>query len=624
MAQKFVGVDLGNRRVKITVVNGGLRGAQVSHVWEQAVASASEAGPGEGKGEDSPDAAIDVALRMIQERGLRHLPTGVSLPGGSGSYRVLTFPFEDPRQIAATVGFEVDGQFPLPLEQLVIDHMPIKRGDGRGRALVVAVKRTTIEHLVARFKLAGVDLRVITTGALGIAQAQAGVPIAAGRADGDRLPVALVVDLGHRSTDVVALTNTGVIAARSLRRGGKQVARDLARAWRLDPAAAELALERDASLDDEVVGRALQPLLRELEHTRQWLRAELAADAVELRLCGGMARLRGLGPWLTQQTGLPVSFAAPRESAALRSVAGHDWSSSLVSLGTSLAASRRPLIQLFDSFDGPVGEGQWFQQHFSTFAALGVAILSFAAIDTLVRIKAAERERDAYVAELANESEKVFGEPMKNATAVRGALAAVEGGDVDSEIPERGALELLELITKAATPKGGRQLPPAGSSSGVGPDGQPIQLGPDGAPLSGAGGGGGEEGGGEEGGGEEGAPAEAAPELAPISDPNAGIVADDLLVISSLDIRELKIEMNVSATRSTAQDRFAVKLQELGCIRKITKGMIKDKNELKSFEMIIDHTCFTASLAQSDPQTDATEATATATPSEEDEDIGED
>lgn len=621
MAQKFVGVDLGNRRVEITVVSAGLRGAQVSHVWAQPITS--EAKPGE----DEIDAAIDVALRMIKERGLRHLPTGVSVPGGAGSYRVLTFPFEDPRQIAQAVSFEVDGQFPLPLDQLVLDHMPIKRGDGRGRALVVAVKRSTIEHLAARFKLADIDLRVITTGALAIAQALAGVPIAGGRADGDRLPVALVVDFGHRATDVIALASSGPIAVRSLRRGGKQVARDLARAWRLDPAAAELALERDASLADEVVARALQPLLRELEHTRQWLRTELNADAVELRLCGGTARLRGLETWLAQQTGLPTAIAAPRESASLRSVAGHDWASSLVALGTSLAAGRRPMIQLFDSFDGPAGEGQWFQQHFSTFAALGVAVLAFAGVDTLVRVRAIERERDAYATELASESDQVFGEAMKNATAVRGALAAVEGGDMNSEIPERGALELLELITKAASPKGGRQpVLPAGSSSGVGPDGQPMMFGPDGSPIPGTGGGGGEDDEGE--GGEDGEAAEGgepAIELAPISDPNAGIVADDMLVFSSLDIRELKIEMSVSATRATAQDRFAVKLTELGCVRKITKGMIKDRNELKSFEMIIDHNCFTASLAQSDPAESPTDSAAPSAVEDLEEDIdGED
>lgn len=619
MAQKFVGIDLGNRRVKITVVSGGLRGAQVNHVWEQVVPDTKRAAE-PSAGDDNYDASLDVALRMIQERGLRHLPTAVSLPGGAVSFRLLHFPFEDPRQIAQTVQFEADGQFPLPIEQLAIDHVPIKRGDGKGRALVVAVKRSVIEHLSARFKLGGVDLRVITSSALSIAQALSGTPIqggagktGAGKAgEGERLPVALVVDIGYRSTDIIALGNSGALAVRSLRRGSKQIARDLARAWRLDPAAAELALERDAKVDDEAVTRAMQPILRELEHSRQWLRTELAAEVVELRVCGGLAKLGNLVAWLALHTNLPVSLALPRESATLRGVAGHDWSSNLVALGTSLAASRRPLIQLLDAFEGPSGEGQWVQQHFSSFAALGVAVLAFAAIDTVVSLEAAERERDAYATELAAESKKVFGAEMSDAAAVRSALAALEGGDMTSAIPERGALELLELITKAATPKGGRVIPPPGTAPGS------EQLGPDGSPLPGTG-----EGEGEGEGGEGGV-AEAPPvELAPVSDPNAGIVADDALVFSTIDIRELKIDLNVAATRATAQDRFAVKLQELGCIRKVTKGMIKDRNELKAFEMSIDHDCFTASLAQADPEPSEPSEQPPAEPADEEDDDGQ-
>ncbi|MCA9681158.1 MAG: hypothetical protein KC457_03115, partial [Myxococcales bacterium] len=75
MAQKFVGIDLGNRRVKISVITSGLRGAQVLHVWESAINS------GSGGGGDPLDPAIDTALQMIREHRLEHLPTGVALPG---------------------------------------------------------------------------------------------------------------------------------------------------------------------------------------------------------------------------------------------------------------------------------------------------------------------------------------------------------------------------------------------------------------------------------------------------------------------------------------------------------------------------------------------------------------
>ncbi|KIG18544.1 General secretion pathway protein L [Enhygromyxa salina] len=622
MAQKFVGIDLGNRKVKVAVVTAGLRGAQVMHVWEQEVrASSSRGGGGAGAQVDPLDAAIDTALRMLDERGLRHLPTGVALPGGSGSYRVLSFPFDDPRQIAQAISFELDGQFPVPIEELATDHLPIKLGDGRGRALVVAAKRATIEHVSARLQLADIDLKLITTGALAIAQALASTPVPglrAGAAPGLQ-PASLIVDFGHKSTELVALGNDGPIAARSMRRGGRQLLRELSKAWGLDMAAATIALERDGNTEDPRVRQALQPLLREIEHTRQWVKSEFACEIVELRLSGGVARLRGLDRWLATETGLEVGVVAPKESGALRQVQGRDWTGSLIALGTAVATGRRPLIQLHDAFDTGGGEGAWFQQHFSTVAALGVAILAFATVDSMVRVKAAERELDAYTAELEHETRTVFGVALDNSGAVRTKLGEAEGGDVNGQIPERGALEVLELVTKAATPKvaasasaiDGGQLPP-GFTTGVGSDGSTTIIGPDGGvlPLDPSGNPvfpadvvypGGPPGGllggppGGEGEGETEGAVEAGP--SPVTDSNAGILADDQLLLASVEIRNLKIELNLSATRATAQDRLGVRLRQYGCIRGITKGMIKDRNGRQSFEMSVDHNCFTGSVA---------------------------
>ena len=225
-----------------------------------------------------------------------------------------------------------------------------------------------------------------------------------------------------------------------------------------------------------------------------------------------------------------------------------------------------------------------------------MAILVFAAIDTLVRIRAAERERDAYVTELEAETQREFGEPLTSGAAVRAKLADVEGGGMSGQIPERGALELLEMLTRVATPKGGRPPPPAaggqlppGYTMGMGADGNPTVLGPDGQPASLDAAGNPVAAGGE--------PAPVA--LSPVPDSNAGIVADDQLQMASVEIRELKVEMRLAATRATAQDRLAVKLEEIECIGPITKGMIKQRNDRESFDMSISHNCFYGSMAQS-------------------------
>ncbi|NVB36719.1 pilus assembly protein PilM [Pseudenhygromyxa sp. WMMC2535] len=603
MAQKFVGIDLGNRKVKIAVITSGLRGVQVLHVWEQAIQ------PAEKEGGHPLDPAIDATLQLIRERGLKHLPTGISLPGGEGSYRVLSFPFDDPRQIAQAIDFEIDGQFPLPIEQLAVDHLAVKRGDGRGRALVVAAKRANIDHIVARMQLAGVDLRVVTTGALAMAQAMAGTPTPPlpPSVEPELQPVSLIVDMGEKSTDLVTLGEKGPVAARSLRRGGRQLVRELAKLWRIDKAAAQAALEREGTLNDPAVRRAMQPLLREIEHTRTWLRAEVGCHVVEIRLSGGTL-LRDLGTWLQAETGVEVGPVAPRESPQLRGVEGHDWSGSLIALGTAMATGRRPLIQLHDAFEGG-GEGQWIQQHLSTLLALGVAILCFATVDTLVRVRAAERHRDAYLAELEGESLRAFGQQLSSSAEVQAKLASVEGGDINSKIPERGALEVLEALTKLAAPAGGREqaapieLPPGYTSSVdetgqvvvLTPDGQPVPLAADGTPMLPAAD---DPTGAAASQPEAETPAEdpaAGPPV--VTDPNAGILADDDLVFSYIEIRELKTEMKLSATRTSAQDRLARKLEQVNCIQEVKTGKVNERNDRRVFEMNFDHNCFYGNLA---------------------------
>lgn len=618
MAQKFVGIDLGNRKVKIAVIASGLRGAQLLHVWEQAI----EVDQTEG---DPVDPAVDVALRMLAERNLIGLPTGIALPGGAGSYRVLGFPFDDPRQIAQAIEFEIEGQFPLPIEELAIDHLAVKRGDGRGRALVVAAKRTTLEHVVARLQLADVDVRLVTTGALAIAQALATTPVPPLPAGSDPAmqPVTLVLDIGDKNTELVALGGEGPVAVRSMRRGGRQLVRALKKTWKLDAQAALATLIREGSVDDPAVRRALQPLLREVEHTRAWLRSDVGCQVVEIRLAGGAAMLRGIGPWLAGETGLEVAPVQPRETGALKGVQGRDWSGSLVALGTAVAAGRRPLIQLHDAYDTGGGEGQWFQQHFSTVAALAIAILAFAAVDSMVRVKSAERERDAYAAELEHESALAFGQSLTTASAVRAKLSVADTRDMDNHVPERGALEVLDLLTKAALPKGGRTPPPdnglpPGYTWGTGPDGQPAIVGPDGQPVP------------LDPAGmpmlpDPTNPAMQPPEgdtdgeaqpvrLAPVADRNAGVLYDDDLQFSSVEIRELKMVLNMSATRVTAQDRFAVNLERFSCVNGVTKGATRDRNDRKNFEMTIDHNCYTGAIGRqgvADDEDDAAEDGAT-------------
>ncbi len=581
MAQKYLGIDLGDHTVKVVVLNATLRGIQVEDRFEKTVVAV--------KDEDRLEASLAAAKALIRQRRLSQIPAGVVLPGGSGSYRRIEFPFADPKRIAQAVGFEVEDEFPIPLEELAYDHVtfPAKAKEKKGHALVVATRTSFINRVVEALQEVGVDLRLITLGAMANAQAMAyRVPPAIVLKEGE-CAVSLVVDMGHRTTELVAMTAKGPMVARTIRKGAGRLSQVLLRAYGFkSEAEAEAAKHSDAFLPmpgadldtrqqeaAELVTGVIMPLAREIENTRQWLRAEYGLIVSEVCVSGGGGRLKGFVQWLAEEIGLPVVPVQP--SAKVKLGADRDWHGHTIALGAALGAWQRPLIQLYTGHGGGTGDNRWLVEKMSTMAMLGVAVLAFAAVESLVKVRAVERERDAYVHELENESYTVFGEEMSSAEEVLARLEAVDEEDMSSQIPERGAFEILEALSGSGTPEGGRVAPVAPS--------------PGGRPVAGM------------GAGQASSAASVAPEGVSETDAEAseegdhvGILRDDDLIFSMVDIRPTKVDMKITASRATAQDRLASKLQSISCVGQVTKGKIRDRNERKEFEMNLDHQCYYA------------------------------
>jgi type IV pilus assembly protein PilM len=577
MAQKYVGLDLGTSEVKAVLVNAGLRTIQVLEVVVEPVSRAPQ-------GDDSLAAALDIAIAVLRRRGWNHYPVGVVLPGNLASYRVFKFPFADPRRIAQAVAFEADGQFPVPLDNLEFDHVPAAAGAG-GQALMVAVRRAAVDQVRAAFKVASIDVKLVTVDVLATAQVMSAEIPDAPKTEGAeaRTPVVLALDIGHATTDLVAFGTKGPLAARMLRRGGVHVTRALQQRYQLDDAAAEQAKRNNAFLPHKglggltpeqldsatVVARAVEPIVKEIEHTRMWLRAEYGCEITQLRISGGGANLRGLDAYLSEQLGLPVERARPRESLGLRGLAGHDWTACSAALGGAVGCARRPLIQLHKEAALQRGsDGSWIAERLSTVAALGVAILAFGVLDTFVNLSALEAERDAYEEELSDASYKVFGESMTSSADIEARLNEVDGRDITKMLPQRGALDVLSAFVKAATPSGAKPPPPP----------------PPPAPAEGEGG--------------DGSDAPAPPPVQlPSVDPSSGVVWDDEFQLSMIEVRPRALQFTASALRSSAQERFRNKLlQALPCITPFQNAKVRDQGQRKVFDPSVDHDCYNQSM----------------------------
>ncbi|MCA9708194.1 MAG: pilus assembly protein PilM [Myxococcales bacterium] len=602
MAQKFVGVDLGSHHVKVVVVSAGLRGVQVTDAFSEPV----------GQVQDDPEAdplgaVLAVALGMLKQRRLLSAQVGLALPPNLCSYRVLSFPFSDERRIAQAVGFEAEGQFPMPIDELFHGHVVVPAPGSGGRALMAAARRDKVEPIYDIFKRAGVDFKAITSGAVAMAQVAArppATPVPPELVERGLEPVTLLVDLGHASTQLVALGAKGPRAIRSVRVGGQHVTAAIARAYQLPEAEAEAAKHRDAFLPHEglehmseeqvdagrVVARAIEPVLREIGHTRMWLRATYKLEVTRLMLCGGGASLQGLQPYLAEQTDLEVQRFVP-QGTLIKGTEGRDWAAYAGALGAAFGAARRPLLQLHDA-SASEGEGSWLQERMSSLVAIGVAVMAFGALDTIAQVKALEAEKAAYEDELEAATLQTFGEVL-GPSKIDAKLAEVAGQDLTSLVPEKGALEVLATLVQAATPSDLGQAPPPGAVDPA--TGQPLGGVPPGVtgtdPVTG------EPLTGDDEGEPESEDGEAAPEVEKkpkeVVELSRGVVVSDELTFAVVDIRERKIELKVEANDSTAQDRLNRKIKQTTCITNIQNGKVRG-DDRKTFEMTMDNGCYYA------------------------------
>ena len=609
MAQKYVGIDLGNHRIKGVVVSAGIRGTQVVDAFTEVVGTPPQAEQPEAPttGEDdktevapAPEApkkpdhlahALSVTLRALRQRNLLGTTVALCLPPGLLSYRLLDFPFNDERRIAATIGFEADGQFPVSMDQLVHGHVVVPKSGEGGRALMVAARRDKVEQVTTLFDRAGTDVKLMTSPAIAAAQVtKVDLPAAIG--PDHPQPVALLVDLGHTSTHFIAVGPKGPLAVRTLRRGGSQLTRAIASAYRLDFDDAEAAKHADAFLPHRgfsdineeqlsagrMVASAFESIVRELEHTRLWLRATYNLDVVKVIPIGGGAALQGVAPYIGEQTGLVIESFAPGASG-LKAAGNADWASLANALGAAYGAARRPLVQLRND-GGPEGSSNWLQEKMSSLIAIGVAVLAFGALDSISQVRAAEAQLAAYQDELDQETLKTFGQKL-GPKEVEKTLKKAEGADLTELIPDRGALEVLAMITKSATPSDLGSAPPPAITGGPGATAPGGGIDPPGSTSASSGSDGDKK--------DEDAAATPAP-IGPIS-ADAGVVMADGLAFSGVQIREKRLELKVVANIASAQDRLARELTKLGCIDKIVKGRVRGDAQ-KTFEMQMDSTCY--------------------------------
>jgi Tfp pilus assembly PilM family ATPase len=355
MAHPICGIDVGAYSIKFVVFEVGFRQSVFRGAFEELVSE--NPGPGVSVASATGAAAVVAAaagesLLVRQARAVREGLQRVSsdstlylaMPGDQLSLRSLELPFVDPRKIDQVIGFELEGQIVHSLDDVVYDHVTVRRGDSGSTVIAAAARQEDVGAFLEALRNEGIDpralfaapviyhaLEISPDGPDGPASPDGPSPGAPASltldAAGLPAPVNLpaIVDLGHLRTNLFVGQDGGRMYARTITRGGHHLTEALGAALGIDRARAERFKRNDARLlpaaslggpagtplavkVDAVLRAALTPLVRDLRQTLASVRATGGTDISRLQVTGGGARLKGLLPFLEQELGMPVSY----------------------------------------------------------------------------------------------------------------------------------------------------------------------------------------------------------------------------------------------------------------------------------------------------------------------------
>jgi general secretion pathway protein L len=450
MSHVVAGIDLGTHAVKFVLLEVGFRSSRLLSSFEEVV-PAGDAPLAERQGE-----ALQVGLARLPAESIAYM----ALPGDTLAIRALDLPFADARKVEQVVGYELEGQIVHALQDVVFDHVVLKpRGEG-STVLAAAARIEEVADLIANLGVRGADPR-----ALFVAPVVYQALFSGERAPTPAEPACrMLIDIGHRRTNICFLLQGETVYARTVTRGGEGLTQAVAQAFQCALDRAERAKREEgfvatganrpsgpiAQRMDVVLREALAPLLRDLRQTLASFRAREKAPVEAILLTGGTGALHGLGDYLSEELGLPVMGYAPPLGAPGADLPAGAPGEGRYALATAIAWAGARGQKELDLRRGPFQYRASFsvlRQKAAHLGLLAAALVICATVDGTMAMNRLDKQKEALQAQLKSATTELFGEPRMDARAVS-TLLKRGFRDEMAPLPKATAFDLLGEISK--------------------------------------------------------------------------------------------------------------------------------------------------------------------------------
>ncbi|MDP6980600.1 MAG: type II secretion system protein GspL [Myxococcota bacterium] len=307
--KSIVGLDLGSHAIKSVELQPSLRGGEPAPMHRMAREDLATASP-----ETDPLPEEVERFLGLHFMDLDHVVSAIE--GNKISLRRLTFPFRDRKKLSQAIPFAVEGEIPFELEDILIDWMSLTEVGSGGEVLAALTRRENVATRLAQLQAAGVDPRALEAEGLVLGNLSALF---------DLPSRCLIVDLGHRKTNLALVVNGRAVNAHAVPIAGAAFNKAIAnaRGCSMEEAEARKCEAQDDALAifpelDAMIARLCREIVRFLEANQNQTfeddSSEAPAGIDGAVLVGGSARLAGLEAALETQLGIRTAcLGEPRE-----------------------------------------------------------------------------------------------------------------------------------------------------------------------------------------------------------------------------------------------------------------------------------------------------------------------
>lgn len=383
MANRIVGIDIGQYSVKAVTIETGLRSWELVAIDEEVIVrdvedltEDAELEPGDDDATpvpdefgDEPDADADeqsffdpetlAAILALKERGSLDGDAWIVAIRRDDAYLTpLTLPFGTTKEVQAVLLPQLDGRIPVEADEMFIDATVGGPADGGGFLIhTAALDADVIELMLSELAMVGIDPRIVDVQPWNLtcalrASDQAGLG-----------PVALL-DIGALKSALVVSTNERLEFSRVVVGGGESLTRALADEFNLSEERAREGKHREAAIvaplppgatapDDsvavsEALRKSLRSLIRSVRSTLLAHSTSFARPVERMFLVGSSARIPGLPEMLAEEIGIPCEALSITPTGPAAAAFAEAQSTFTPALSLALRATQQNAVSQFN------------------------------------------------------------------------------------------------------------------------------------------------------------------------------------------------------------------------------------------------------------------------------------